>query len=256
MNTNMNTQTAVSPARGAAVNGLAVVGFIALVAAGLWLAIYSTRFVPGVVSRIGTAAVYIGSVFNPAPNSSLSVVPTPTASTTISFGDGSTTPTTAATTTPSKPVVTKPAAPSAGTKTTTTITVGTTTQPVAYSGLGDLAVNLDTTGYLTTNTTDSFVASTTVPHGDNAAVRFTIKNVGTNWSGTWTFSASIPTYPAYTFVSQPQQSLAPGDSIDYTLGFNQATTGTNQVITVTIAPSTADSNTLNNSATAGLTILQ
>jgi hypothetical protein len=108
---------------------------------------------------------------------------------------------------------------------------------------------------MTTNTTDSFVASTTVPHGDNAAVRFTIKNVGTNYSGTWTFQATIPTYPAYTFISPPQQTLAPGDSIDYTLGFNQATPGTNQVITVTVSPGTADSNANNNKAAAAETIL-
>jgi hypothetical protein len=245
----MNTQIQVSPARHPAVTSLAIVGFVAIVIAGLWLAVYSTRFVPGVVNRIGSAAVYIGSVFTPAPNSNnLSVVPTPTASTTISFGTAPATSTTQTSTTKPKPTST-----GNGEKTSTVIKVGTTT-PATLTGLGDLAVNVDTTGYMTTNTTDSFVASTTVPHGDNAAVRFTIKNVGTNWSGTWTFSASIPTYPAYTYTSQPQQSLAPGDSIDYTLGFNQANVGSNKIITISINPGVSDSNAANNTTSAAVTV--
>jgi hypothetical protein len=270
MDTNLNAETTTSPVRQGAVNGLAVLGFIALVAAGVWLALYSTRYVPAVVSRIGSAAVYIGSVFNSADgNSSLSVVPTTTPATTLIFGTPTApmgTPTapaagsanttgTTQTTSASKPA-TATNAPT-GEKTTTASPVnGTATaEPAKLSGLGDLAVSVTTTGYLTTTSTDSFVASTTVPHGDNPAVRFTIKNVGTNYSGTWTFTASIPTYPAFTFTSQPQQSLAPGDSIDYTLGFNQATQGTNQVIKVTIAPGTADSNASNNSATAAVNVL-
>ncbi len=249
MNTNIDTPAAVSPSRQTVVSGLAVVGFIALLIAAIWFALYSTRFVPAVVNRIGAAAVYLGSVFTPAPASTLSVVPTPVASTTISFGTDATT-STATTQTSSKP---KPVGSSTGTK-TTTYTVGTTTEVASLSGLADLAVNIDTVGYLATSSTGSFVGTTTVPQGDAAAVRFTIKNVGTNWSGTWSFTATIPTYPAYTFQSQPQQSLAPGDSIQYTLGFNQATTGTNQVITIKVA-APSDSNAANNTTTAGVTVL-
>ena len=72
--------------REAAVTTLAVVGFLALIAAGMWLAVYSARFVPGALSRIDSAAVELSSLFSPAPTS-LAIVP-PTASTTISFGDG------------------------------------------------------------------------------------------------------------------------------------------------------------------------
>ena len=59
--------------RKAAINGLAVVGFVALIVAGLSLAVYSVRFVPTVVNSIGAAAVYLGSKFSPAPD--LSVIP-------------------------------------------------------------------------------------------------------------------------------------------------------------------------------------
>ena len=38
-------------------------GFVILVGAGIWLAVYSTRYVPTVVNRISAAAVYFGSLF-------------------------------------------------------------------------------------------------------------------------------------------------------------------------------------------------
>src|SRR3989344_3436924 len=55
LHTHLHAQT-----RQAAINGLAVVGFIALVGAGIWFAVYSTRFVPTVVNNLGAAAVYLG----------------------------------------------------------------------------------------------------------------------------------------------------------------------------------------------------
>ncbi len=53
-------------------------------------------------------------------------------------------------------------------------------------------------------------------------MQFTITNVGTNvvQSG-WNFNALIPWTPnTYTFASQAQQALYPGDKIVYTLGFD------------------------------------
>ena len=54
-----------------------------------------------------------------------------------------------------------------------------------------------------------------------------IENDGTNIvPGGWTFNASLPINGTYTFASQPQQALYPGDKIAYTLSFagtNQAT---------------------------------
>lgn len=207
---------------------LAVVGFVALIGASMWLAVYSTRYVPGVVNRIGSAAVYLGSVFTPAPEPTLSVVSTPIASTTISFGGASsTTSTTATTPTQSKQ------APTAGPKTTTTVQVSGTSTTVAPYGLPDLAITVSAIGYLETTSTDSFVASSTVPSGSRPAVKFSVKNIGTNWTGTWRFNASIPTRTSYTYESTNQQSLASGDSIDYILGFDRASSGSNQQVTIT-----------------------
>lgn len=52
-----------TPIRRMVANGAAVVGFVSLVIAGMWLAVYSTRFVPTVVNGAGAAAVYLGSIF-------------------------------------------------------------------------------------------------------------------------------------------------------------------------------------------------
>src|SRR5437588_318447 len=96
----MPPQDTSNPARRSAMVGLAVVGFIALIALGIWLAVSSARYVPGAVGGLGSAATYLGSIFTPAPNPSLSVVPT---ASTTPFSEASTTPaaatSTAATTT-------------------------------------------------------------------------------------------------------------------------------------------------------------
>lgn len=58
--------------------------------------------------------------------------------------------------------------------------------------------------------------------GGNAAVIFTIKNVGTNVSpNNWTFNATIPQNGTYVYPSGPQQALYPGDRIVYTLRYSE-----------------------------------
>ncbi|HQT82568.1 MAG TPA: CARDB domain-containing protein [Candidatus Paceibacterota bacterium] len=241
-----------APNRTTTVYVFAVIGFVALVGAGMWLAVYSTRYVPSIVNRFGSAAVYLGSVFTPAP--SLSVVPT--ASTTIPFGEASSSISTS---------ITSPAVPpakhvpvTAGAETSNVFPLGTTTTAVAVpNGLPDLITTINAIGYLATSSANSFVASSTVPAGSRPAVTFTIKNAGTGVSGPWRFSASIPTQTAYIYRSQLQQPLNPGDSIDYTLGFDQANKGAGQTISITANYDhlVTESNFNNNSASATTTIL-
>jgi len=245
----MNIYQTNSPTRQAAIGGLAVVGFIALVAAGIWLAVYSTRYVPAVVNNVGTAAVYLGSLFTPSPAPSLSVVPT--ASTTISFGEANATNTpTSSPTTPSA----KQTAPTAGPRTSGTYQISGTT--ATLSGLPDLTVKINVVGYLATASSDSFIEASSTPAGGRPAISFTVRNIGTNVSGAWRFSASIPTQTAFIYQSQPQQSLNPGDSIDYVLGFDQANRGTNQTISVTanFDRTVVESNTNNNSASTNIAV--
>ncbi len=238
----------------AAINGLAVVGFIALVAAGIWLAVYSTRFVPTVVNRIGSAAVYLGSIFTSGNGPTLSVVSNPAASTTISFGpaDQGNASSNISTSAAAKP---KPTATTAGEKKDSAHQISETTN--ALYGLPDLSVTIIAIGYLATTSADSFVASSTVPSGSRPAVRFTIKNIGTNATGLWRFSASIPTSSNFIYQSVPQQNLNPGDYIEYTLGFDQAIAGSNKMISVTanFDKVVGESDSNNNSASTQLTIL-
>jgi hypothetical protein len=71
-----------NPDRRAAVNALAIVGFIALLIIGIGLAIYSARFVPNIASRFGGAAVSLSSIFKKSEDPALEVV---TATTTLPF---------------------------------------------------------------------------------------------------------------------------------------------------------------------------
>lgn len=274
----MNQIETKMTSREAAIGGLAVVGFISIVGASMWLAVYATRFVPGVVNRIGEATVYLGSIFTPEPDPILSVIPT-----IIPFDEASSTPITTASTTiasissassslpkiiPTKTSATttspktqpKRATPIIGPKANSTQVIGvatTTVTTASLSGLPDLIVQIQEVGYLTTASTDAFVASSTVPYGNRPAVKFTIKNIGTNASGSWRFSASIPTQNAYIYQSYQQQPLSPGDGIDYTLGFDQANRGTGQVISITanFDQAIAESSMANNSTSTRITIL-
>ena len=228
-------------------HSLAVVGFVALVGAGMWLAAYSTRFVPGVVNGVGAAAVYLGSFFTSAPEPSVSVIPTPTASSTISFPKATTT-----------PISTQSGGkPTAGIGTSNVYQVGGGTVPGPLFGLPDLIVNINTIGYLETASADSFVASSTVPTGGRPAVRFTVKNVGTNTANPWRFSASVPSRTVFIFQSQLQPPLKPGESVDYTLGFDQSNRGVNQTVSITANYDHAigESSENNNSASTKITVL-
>lgn len=239
--------------RTAAINALAAVGFIALIALGIMLAIYSSRFVPAAVSRVGSAAVYLSQVFTPASKDTLTVVPQ------IPFGDATTTATTTAissSTVVTSPLLgnTAPAATNAGPKTTTTYPAGGVSTAPLY-GQADLAVRITQVGYLTSNTTDSFVSGVIVPSGDNAAVKFSVTNVGTNISGPWSFTANLPTNTSFVFTSNPQQSLRPGERIDFTLGFDRAQSGIRQItITADSGNQVSESNESNNTAVSNITI--
>lgn len=239
-------QNPTSPYRSSAVTALAIVGFISLVGLGVWGGIYSSRYVPTIVNRLGSAAVYLGSSMTPSPTAVPTETATSTEETTISFG----TPEAVATTTPARPtlatstpapVVKKVAVPSA---------------PVLH-GTADLSITLLAKGYLTTDMTDSFVASSSVPHDTHPAVRFVVKNLGTNASGTWGFTAAIPTRTSYTYRSDAQISLLPGESIIYTLGFDRATSGDTEPVTITLDADTdiTESSETNNTLNTNLTIL-
>jgi uncharacterized membrane protein (UPF0136 family) len=235
--------------RSTVIHTLAVVGFVALIGASMWLAVYSARFIPVVVNRVGGTSAYLSTVFKPVPAPARIVAPATSTTTTTAIVA---TATSTVATTP-KPI---PIAPETKANNTYQIVAGTPVAVAPY-GLPDLAVTVTAVGYLESASTDSFVASTTVSSGYRPAVKFTIKNIGTNWTGVWRFSASIPTRGVYIFESDRQQSLASGESIDYTLGFDRALSGTQQIFSITanFDHVVLDSNVTNNSATAYINVL-
>ncbi|HEX8946702.1 MAG TPA: CARDB domain-containing protein [Candidatus Paceibacterota bacterium] len=275
--TNETTPTGDPAVRQNVIKGLAIVGFVALVVAGITLAIYLGRYIPKAVNGLGSAAVSLSQVFSPAPSTPVATTTATSTATTTPVVTSSTTPaggttpivvgtnpsglpgiipipvpviTPGPTTQHTYPIGTGGTTGGTGTSTTTPI-------PVTLHGLPDLTTHIIATGYMTSTSTTSFVASSTIPHGARVAVKFSIRNDGTNVTGPWSFTASIPTQTNFVFESPVQQSLRPGEHIDYILGFDQAVPGTNQPISITADAKhqVAESNENNNSASANVKIL-
>lgn len=174
----------------------------------------------------------------PVPAKPMPVVPPPVKKETFTAYDGVTTATT-------------------GAKTEKTYTV-TSPVPATANGLPDLMVNILAVGVIDP-TTNVFTATSSVKLSERAAVRFEIANRGGKPSGAWRFNAVLPTFPAHIFHSEDQQTLAPGDKIEFTLGFDQIdpnqTTGT-IVINADPTSSIKESNEDNNMVKAVINIVK
>lgn len=120
----------------------------------------------------------------------------------------------------------------------TTVKPQTTTQkpaanpaiPSAYTTPADLAVR---------------IVSASVDAYGNATVSFDVANVGGSPSGTYYFTAQLPTAQPYTYTSPAQASLSPSSHIVSTLNFTLAVPG-NFVVSLS---SGTDSNGANNFTT-------
>ncbi len=255
METTTIKTTETSPARQAAVNGLAIVGFIVLIIIGMLLAVYAARFVPEIVSRAGTAAanLFPGSDDRDSDPTLVVVPPTDT----VPFeNEGTVATSTATTTAPFAPSPTypKPTAPVvAPAPIITRVQVPASTN---YHGLPDLVIENVRTGYLSNADTDSFRASDEIPDGKRGAIRFTIANRGTNVSDRFEFDVKLPTTPSYTYDSRAQKELRPGERIEYVLGFTKPRAGSNREIEIRIdtGRDVRESNESNNDRTVEVDI--
>ncbi|MES2135393.1 MAG: CARDB domain-containing protein [Patescibacteria group bacterium] len=132
-----------------------------------------------------------------------------------------------ATTTPTtvtpKPVTPTPVTPRPVTPGPTQTGVYPVTGGVAVSdpnGYVDLTARIIEVG-IVDKTTGVFTASSTPTRANNRiAVRFAVENIGTKTSPTFDFNAVLPTLPSNIFSAPMQQSLAPGDRIEFTVGFD------------------------------------
>ncbi|HEY4512374.1 MAG TPA: CARDB domain-containing protein [Candidatus Paceibacterota bacterium] len=114
------------------------------------------------------------------------------------------------------------------------------------SGNRDLSVTITDVGTMDRNT-GQFYNSGSVNRYDKAAFRFTVQNIGGTDTGIWTFNASLPSSTNSSYYSTSQNSLAPGQSATFTLGFENPYTGSNTV-SVNIDPNNniSESNENNN----------
>ena len=94
----------------------------------------------------------------------------------------------------------------------------------------------------------TFTASSSIRSVDRAGIKFEVENIGNKTSGEWTFNAVLPTYPSFIFHSKQQPSLAPGDKIEFTLGFDSIKDIGNNVVILNADPigSIKESNEENN----------
>lgn len=128
------------------------------------------------------------------------------------------------------PSVTTP--PTTTTPTNTTPTAGPETSSIhviptggavsSPNGAIDLSARVIAVGVVE-KATGAFTASTTPNRAlstHRVAVKFAVENNGTRTSPQWTFNAVLPTFPSHVFSSPVQPALAPGDRIEFTLGFD------------------------------------
>lgn len=231
----------IGPSKGASrqtINGLAIVGFLAVIFLGIMLIVYGTRYVPGAIARLGSAVYLTTDEETPTPNeeepdNSVVVPATPTTPTEEEPSE----PTTPSTPTYRPPVVVRPVAP-------------------VYFGYADLTVDIIAVGYLRTNSPSSFIASSRVPEGRFPAVRFTVRNIGTNISNYWELEADLPTSDNERFNFQTQNPLRPNASKTYTIYFDNPSSGNDERIRIEVdtTDTVRETNENNNTDTATIDI--
>lgn len=109
-----------------------------------------------------------------------------------------------------KPAETKPAAKPASKPASTYVPSGRTTN---LYGAADLVIQVTQ-------------APQAVGAGQRVTLQFVITNAGTNVAPAgWSFVATLPYNPIYTYPAGGQQALYPGDKIIYTLSYDAVRTG-------------------------------
>lgn len=92
------------------------------------------------------------------------------------------------------------------------------------NGQPDFRVSLIEIGVL--NSSNQF-SRTDMPRRSDykVAIRFRIENIGNKTSLPYRFNAYLPTFPTQTYNSDEKPGIAPGASVDYTIGFDRALEG-------------------------------
>jgi hypothetical protein len=112
----------------------------------------------------------------------------------------------------------------AGSTSSTGSSSGSTVSTSATAaGAADLSVRIIATGVV--DRYGNFMQRAPISPDEITAVKFDIGNVGGRATGTWYFTATLPTQPSYTYQSPAQASLAPGAHIENILRFRPVAMG-------------------------------
>lgn len=138
------------------------------------------------------------------------------------------------------PATTRPdAVPRTPGKETTTIDIiSPGVSPSDPNGVADLSARFIELGVVDKDT-GVFTASSTPSKsaiGKRVATRFAVENLGTKTSPQWTFNAVLPTFPSHIYSSPVQQALAPGDRIEFTLGFDSFEEDNEGILIINVDP--------------------
>jgi hypothetical protein len=227
--------------KGAALNSLAIVGFVALIIIGILATIYAASFIPKMLNGSGSngsAAAYLSGLSDKSDTTVTATTPT--------------TPSTVAST-PLTPVET----PKPTTITNTIVkyvTVPSSNTSTSYSGLADLTITITDKGYLRSGA-GSFVSSSYVPSGYQGAVRYRITNTGSNVSGSYRVDIRVETNSGTDNDSVTGNSLAPGRSVEGTGSFDANAGGTATIrLTVDADNVVSESNENNNTDSTSMAV--
>ncbi len=141
---------------------------------------------------------------------------------------------------------------SSGTKPTTGVTP---TKPVV-TGPADLSVQILAVGVIDP-VTGAFIQRPPMNPNEIAAVKFDIGNRGGTATGVWYFNVQLPTNPSYLYQSPAQMSLAPGSHIENILRFRPMSAG-GGTVNVYVDPQNmvGESNESNNTVSQWVTAQQ
>ncbi len=124
---------------------------------------------------------------------------------------------------------------------------GTISYPTSYDNTRDLSVTIKATGYINNG---QFVSAPSITGSQRAGIVFTVRNTGGAYSGPWNFKATLPSRIDKTYSSKTMDSLAPGASVDITIGFDYIEKVGQNTAVIMIDPSNsiAETNESNNTA--------
>jgi len=128
-------------------------------------------------------------------------------------------------------------------------------QPTYY-GKPDLATRILQVGLLANNNSTVLISNQTqFNYSDMVGIKFEVRNDGDTNTGSWYFTASLPSASTPNYTSPMQISLKPGDSIIFTLGFGSLKNLSNSLITINADPQNAvyESVEYNNIVTQAIT---